>query len=154
MPVANNCPPSTTQIHLNPIGPRIVNMFFHKDGSDKLFFEDFARTFAVFRPVKSSTPTYAINSREAKVLNTYNQPLLLQQLSTLLLSFFSFQLSVEVPVHVDRSQRGREVLPGGSLQPPRDDDGGQSQVSSNKASRKAVIYSDGKVPSQLAAADN
>ena len=28
---------------------------------------EFARKFAVFRPVKSSTPSYAVNSRESKV---------------------------------------------------------------------------------------
>ena len=55
------------QITTNPIGPRIVDMFFHNNTGDKLFFEDFAKTFAVFRPVKSYTPSYGINSREAKV---------------------------------------------------------------------------------------
>ncbi len=34
---------------------------------ERIYFEDFARTFAVFRPIDSKTPSYAVNSREAKV---------------------------------------------------------------------------------------
>ena len=75
------------QIVLNPIGERIVDMFFPDEDNERLYFRyvykkiiarekcniiflvsrEFARKFAVFRPVKSSTPSYAVNSRESKV---------------------------------------------------------------------------------------
>ena len=51
---------------LNPLGDKIVDSFFEKD-NEFLDFIDFARTFAVFRPVKDSTPKDAVNSRDAKV---------------------------------------------------------------------------------------
>ena len=54
------------QIVLNPLGDKIVDSFFEKD-NEFLDFIDFARTFAVFRPVKDSTPKDAVNSRDAKV---------------------------------------------------------------------------------------
>ncbi len=38
------------------------------DMEDRIHFEDFARTFATFRPINKNTATYAVNSREAKVI--------------------------------------------------------------------------------------
>lgn len=54
------------QIVLNPVGDKIVEMFF-KDGRNECDFQEFARVFSVFRPTRSSTPGYANHSREGKV---------------------------------------------------------------------------------------
>jgi hypothetical protein len=51
---------------LNPVGERIVDMFF-PDEREALYFEDFARKFAIFRPAKSKTKSTEPNSRDAKV---------------------------------------------------------------------------------------
>lgn len=54
------------QIQLNPIGDEIVDKFFQAN-KDRVYFKEFCRQFSVFRPVRSKTPSYAVNGREAKV---------------------------------------------------------------------------------------
>lgn len=64
------------QIQFNPIGDRIVASFFtpkyNTDGkldlneSHKVYFRDFAKTFAVFRQVSRGKPNN-LNSKEHKV---------------------------------------------------------------------------------------
>jgi hypothetical protein len=62
------------QIHMNPVGETIVDSFFPKsvDGSEvlnEIHFQQFVRTFAVFRPIHKSKMSYlqAINSVDNKV---------------------------------------------------------------------------------------
>eukprot|EP00095_Tigriopus_kingsejongensis_P010917 snap_masked-scaffold238_size242079-processed-gene-0.0 protein:Tk10917 transcript:snap_masked-scaffold238_size242079-processed-gene-0.0-mRNA-1 annotation:"calcineurin b homologous protein 1" len=59
------------KVFLNPVGERIVNLFF-VHGNERLTFPRFARTFAIFRPLKKSTPEDAINSRAAKLQLLFN----------------------------------------------------------------------------------
>ena len=65
------------QIQFNPIGDRIASSFFSQKyqsngkpdlvESEKVFFEDFARTFAVFRQVNTKGKPNSHNSKEHKV---------------------------------------------------------------------------------------
>ncbi len=38
----------------------------------RIYFEDFAKAFAVFRPISSKTAPQAVNSREAKIRYLFN----------------------------------------------------------------------------------
>ena len=52
----------------NPIGDRIAHGFFlHCPDDRHLSFENFVRTFAIFRPVRDSLSPEGINSRASKV---------------------------------------------------------------------------------------
>lgn len=55
-----------SQLILNPIGEKIVDMFFPND-TEHLRFANFAKVYSIFRPTSTKTPTYADNSRDGKV---------------------------------------------------------------------------------------
>ena len=55
------------QININPLGDRLLEVFFPEPDSSRMTFRQFAHEFAVFRPVKPGTPDEAPNSRGAKV---------------------------------------------------------------------------------------
>ena len=79
------------QVILNPVGNKIVDGFF-PPGREELSFEDFAQTFAIFRPQKSSKrplPDEAVNSREAKVASQTCMHSIFFQTDA---SFVSFQI--------------------------------------------------------------
>lgn len=48
------------------MGDRLTELFF-PNNAGRVYFPEFAKQFAVFRPVKVNTPGYAVNSRDAKV---------------------------------------------------------------------------------------
>lgn len=59
------------EIALNPMGDRLTELFF-PNNAGRVYFPEFAKQFAVFRPVKVNTPGYAVNSRDAKLKFLYS----------------------------------------------------------------------------------
>lgn len=59
-------------IMLNPLGERIVDRFFFKSSEQKLYFSDFCKTFAIFRPITKYTRDDDINGRNSKIQYLFN----------------------------------------------------------------------------------